>query len=129
MWHHSLLLMNGFNKTEAAIFSCRPCFLRAFPFHQFNCSSTDDRKRLSGMNITGDGRLIYKDLSQKLACSDPYPPKGIDVCSDVILIPLNGPSVGNLTISTGDYLTLCEVQVFGGITFLFFQASDKHTYI
>ena len=24
--------MNGFNKTEAAVFSCRLCFLRAFPF-------------------------------------------------------------------------------------------------
>jgi len=32
VWHHSLLLMNGFNKTEAAVFSCRLCFLRAFPF-------------------------------------------------------------------------------------------------
>ena len=31
-WHHSLLLMNSFNKTEAAVFSCRLCFLRAFPF-------------------------------------------------------------------------------------------------
>jgi len=32
VWHHSLLLMNSFNKNEAAIFSCRLCFLRAFPF-------------------------------------------------------------------------------------------------
>ena len=24
--------MNNFNKTEAAVFSCRLCFLRAFPF-------------------------------------------------------------------------------------------------
>jgi len=32
VWHHSLLLMNSFNKTEAAVFSCRLCFLRAFPF-------------------------------------------------------------------------------------------------
>ena len=32
VWHHSLLLMNGFNKTETAVFSCRLCFLRAFPF-------------------------------------------------------------------------------------------------
>ena len=31
-WDHALLLMNGFNKTEAAVFSCRLCFLRAFPF-------------------------------------------------------------------------------------------------
>ena len=30
--HHSLLLMNSFNKTEAAVFSCGLCFLRAFPF-------------------------------------------------------------------------------------------------
>jgi len=35
VWHHSLLLMNGFNKTEAAVFSCRLCFLRAFPFISF----------------------------------------------------------------------------------------------
>ena len=32
VWHHSLSLMNSFNKTEAAVFSCRLCFLRAFPF-------------------------------------------------------------------------------------------------
>jgi len=32
VWHHSLPLMNSFNKTEAAVFSCRLCFLRAFPF-------------------------------------------------------------------------------------------------
>jgi len=33
VWHHSLLLMNSFNKTEAAaVFSCRLCFLRALPF-------------------------------------------------------------------------------------------------
>jgi len=32
VWHHSLLLMNSFNKTEAAVFSCRLCFLRAFLF-------------------------------------------------------------------------------------------------
>ena len=35
VWHHSLLLMNSFNKTEAAVFSFRLCFLRAFPFVSF----------------------------------------------------------------------------------------------
>ena len=30
VWHHSLLLMNSFNKTEAAVFSCMLYFLRAF---------------------------------------------------------------------------------------------------
>ena len=28
--------MNSFNKTEAAVFSCRLCFLRAFPFISLN---------------------------------------------------------------------------------------------
>jgi len=32
VWHHALLLMNSFNKTETAVFSCRLYFLRAFPF-------------------------------------------------------------------------------------------------
>ena len=30
-------LMNSFNKTEAAVFSCRLCFLRAFPFISLIC--------------------------------------------------------------------------------------------
>ena len=30
--HHLLLFMNGFNTTEAAVFSCNLCFLRAFTF-------------------------------------------------------------------------------------------------
>jgi len=34
VWHHSLLLMNSFNKTEAAAFSCRLCFLGDFPFNR-----------------------------------------------------------------------------------------------
>jgi len=29
VWHLSLPLMNSFNKTEAAVFSFRPCFLGA----------------------------------------------------------------------------------------------------
>jgi len=29
--------MNGFNKTEAAVFLCRLCFLRAFPFISLLC--------------------------------------------------------------------------------------------
>ena len=32
VWHHSLPLINSFNKTETAVFSCRLCFLGAFPF-------------------------------------------------------------------------------------------------
>ena len=37
----SLLLMNGFNKTEAAVFSCRLCFLRAFLFISFISGRVD----------------------------------------------------------------------------------------
>jgi len=40
VWHHSILLMNSFNKTEAAVFSCRLCFLRAFPFISSNILTT-----------------------------------------------------------------------------------------
>jgi len=32
MWHLSLPLMDSFNKTEAAVFPFRLCFLWAFPF-------------------------------------------------------------------------------------------------
>jgi len=39
VWHHSLPLMNSFNKTEAAVFSCKLCFLRAFPFISLMLSS------------------------------------------------------------------------------------------
>jgi len=32
VWQLSWLLMNSFNKTEAAVFLCRLCFMRDFPF-------------------------------------------------------------------------------------------------
>jgi len=41
VWHHSLPLINSFNKTEAAVFSCRLCFLRAFPFISLLCPGRD----------------------------------------------------------------------------------------
>jgi len=36
VWHLSLPLMNSFNKTRAAIFPCRVCFLKSFSFSQLN---------------------------------------------------------------------------------------------
>jgi len=65
------------------------------------------------MQIKGDGHLIYQDPHPKNKCLS-YPQEGTDVCSAVIRIPLSGQSVQKLTISTDDYLTLCEVQVFAG---------------
>jgi len=47
-WHHSLLLMNSFNKTEAAVFLCRLCFLRAFPFISLILLTTAGVKCLCG---------------------------------------------------------------------------------
>jgi len=38
VWHHLLLLMNRFNKTEVAVF--KAILPEGFPFHQFN----DNRK-------------------------------------------------------------------------------------
>jgi len=35
------LLMNSFNKTEAAVFSCRLCFLRAFPYISLKAPGVD----------------------------------------------------------------------------------------
>ena len=66
------------------------------------------------MVIKGDGREIYKDSSNKQECQKNYPSEGADVCSDVIRIAINREPVQELTISTNNYLTLCEVQVFGG---------------
>jgi len=48
VWHHSLLLMNSFNKTEAAVFSCRLCFLRTLPFISLILLTTAGVKCLCG---------------------------------------------------------------------------------
>ena len=66
VWHHSLPLMNSFNKTEAAVFSCRLCFLRAFPFISFISSTTivTDKIRFtnSGWNWTTDPRILCQEV-------------------------------------------------------------------
>jgi len=36
VWHYSLLLMSGFNKTEADFFLVQAMLPEVFPFHQFN---------------------------------------------------------------------------------------------
>jgi len=46
------LLMNSFNKTEAAIFSCRLCFLRAFPFISLNHVMSSDSCSVSVSRFT-----------------------------------------------------------------------------
>jgi len=39
VWHHSLLLMNSFNKTEAAVFFVQVMLPEGIPFHQFIIST------------------------------------------------------------------------------------------
>jgi len=50
------VMMNSFNKTEAAVFSCRLCFLRAFPFislnpHMFTVFLRKQTLRVSAIGI------------------------------------------------------------------------------
>ena len=70
VWHHSLLLMNSFNKTEAAVFSCRLCFLRAFPFISFSDHfHLDDLRSYDGVNVLIhflDEHLAKDDLTDSL---------------------------------------------------------------
>jgi len=54
VWHYSLPLMNSVNKTEAAVFSCRLCFLRAFPFISLTCDNA------SNMNVAARNMDIMK---------------------------------------------------------------------
>lgn len=81
------------------------------------------------MVVMGNGIQIYEDSSNKYSCSNTYPLEEDDVCSDVISIPITKTSVRELTISTNHYLTLCEVQVFGGKKKHNVQASDILTFI
>jgi len=41
VWHLSLILMDSFNKTEAAIFPCRICLLRDFPFFSLELTNRE----------------------------------------------------------------------------------------
>ena len=45
VWHHSLLLINSFNKTDAAVFSCRLCFLRDIPLDLIHWIKIDNGSR------------------------------------------------------------------------------------
>jgi len=67
--HHSLLLMNSFNKTEAAVFSCRLCFLRAFPFISLillitagvKCLCGDYKKSPRTTSLCSYNFLVHRD--------------------------------------------------------------------
>ena len=59
--------MNGFNKTEAAVFSCRLCFLRAFPFisliQKEKRPIDEEKSQLSAHNLSLSGRRTEPSAS------------------------------------------------------------------
>jgi len=79
-----------------------------------------DRARLSGMVINGfstiDGKKteLHRDKSDIDNCTGQYTNTNYPVCQDIIMIPLSTDEVRYVKISTTDYLTLCEVEVFAG---------------
>jgi len=79
------------------------------------------RARLSGMVITGStrphgsGTELHRDTSNVADCKGKYTDKAYPVCQDIIWISITGDQILRyVKISTKSYLTLCEVEVFGG---------------
>ena len=64
----------------------------------------------------GDPVLLHEDTSTKKTCIS-YDSQGSAICGDVLDIPVNNmPPFQYVKITTPDYLTLCEVEVFTGMT-------------
>ena len=63
------LLMNGFNKTKAAVFSCRLCFLGAFPF------ISSILAYLSHVQFLFDN--VNEDLTKSMICA---------ICTDIFYV-------------------------------------------
>ena len=59
---------------------------------------------------------LYQDDGSKTTCgSNDYGDRGTNICGDILMIPITNTGVFSiLRISTANYLTLCEVQVFAG---------------
>jgi len=79
------------------------------------------RARLSGMLIIGStsphgkGTVMHQDVSYVYDCDGKYTNPAYPVCQDIIPIPITSSlSWRYVTISTNNYLMLCEVEVFGG---------------
>ena len=70
-WHHSLLLMNSFNKTEADVFLCRLCFLRVFPFISLNvsCMKRTFLPRPGTMRTSHPSPEEVRHAASRLGCS------------------------------------------------------------
>jgi len=66
----------------------------------------------------GDPVILHQDALTKTKCIR-YESQGSDICGDVIDIPVNNTSPFQyVKITTPNYLTLCEVEVFAGMTIL-----------
>jgi len=66
---------------------------------------------------TGEPRTyqeLYRDDGNATYCSY-YWKEGTSICDDVLAIPVNGNTTyQTVGIETPNFLTLCEVEVFGG---------------
>jgi len=60
VWHHLLLLMNRFNKTEVAVF--KAILPEGFPFHQFN----DNRKIITISDPARANDVFVKSMTSSL---------------------------------------------------------------
>ena len=72
VWHHSLLLLNSFNKAEAAVFLCRLCFLGAFSFISLMCISHHRESLLLLTHVISLSLVFivqcYMELYLKVTC-------------------------------------------------------------
>ena len=95
--HHSLLLMNGFNKTEAAVFSCSLCFLRAFSFISLKCTlhimTTPEitvycnKKTLTKYHVICKWKSFETTLfGPKMKCTKGYP--GLSKTKNILFLTL-----------------------------------------
>ena len=70
---------------------------------------------------TGEPRTyeeLYRDNGKTTYCGS-YGREGTNICDDLLAIPINSTNTYHTVgIETPNFLTLCEVEVFGGIIYL-----------
>ena len=72
--------------------------------------------KIQGSNSTdGPFEELYRDAENRLSCVNHYNDIGTSICGNILLINITSTHMFQIVkISTASYLTLCEVEVFGG---------------
>jgi len=74
-----------------------------------------------GAGIEGNIILLHQDASPGQSCYE-HQDAGTSVCSDVITIPINiDQPVRNITIANTWWMAFCEVEVFAGKRFYYYE--------